>query len=110
MFTGFKNFSVTPSPYCNRHATPEKRVISCWRSAVKIFRPFQRARWSYPLVGLRRPNFGTVLRRHVAAFKARMCLRTPKLFRQSQQSLRALAILAVHKHQRSVMRFGNLTT
>jgi hypothetical protein len=33
-----------------------------------------------------------------------------RLFRQAQQSLRALAALSVHKHKCSVMRFGNLTT
>src|SRR6266404_6883882 len=32
-----------------------------------------------------------------------------KLFRQAQQSLRALAILSIHEHQGSVMSFSNLT-
>src|SRR6476659_9716119 len=32
-----------------------------------------------------------------------------KLFRQTQQSLHALAIVSVHKHQRAVVCFSNLT-
>ena len=32
-----------------------------------------------------------------------------KLFRQAQQSLRALAILSIHEHQSSVVGFSNLT-
>src|SRR5437773_12253837 len=32
-----------------------------------------------------------------------------KLFRQTQQSLCALAILPIHEHQSSVVRFSNLT-
>src|SRR3954470_2880615 len=34
----------------------------------------------------------------------------PELLRQAPQSLRAVTVLTVHEHERSVMRFGDLTT
>ena len=54
-----------------------------------------------PLPGLRRPKFGTV-------FWGAHAL-PGKLFRQAEQSLRALAIFSIHEHQRAVVRLGNLT-
>src|SRR4029453_14104980 len=79
--------------------------------AVKICRSFRRPLFSYPLVGLPRPNFGTLLEcGHTSALSKREHVRAPeKLFRQAQQSLRALAILSIHEHQSAVVRFSNLT-